>query len=541
MGSPTQPDNLDQLPEAVVDTEHKGFPVVWLLPLVAVLVGGWLLYKTVSEKGPEVVISFHTAEGIEAGKTKVKYRDVTIGEVSTVRFADDLSHVLVTAELLPGMKRHLSDTTKFWVVRPRVGGGQISGLGTLISGAYIGMDPGEGGNSERSFEGLEKPPVVTSDVEGTRYRLRAKKLGSLSVGAPVYFRQIVVGEITEHELAANHEHVDVGIFIRSPHDQFVRRGTRFWNVGGIELSLDASGVKVEMESLVALMTGGIAFETPSELADSGRAPEHKRFILYDNYAKSVEEPITEGFPYVLYFTDTLRGLSVGAPVEFRGIRVGTVTAIEARLVAGAETPRIPVHIDLEPERWLSSDEQEELDEAELEERLRNHLAMLVERGMRARLQTGNILTGQLFVEFDVFPDAKPAQVSLSDEHPELPTIEGPLSGITTSVSRLLDKLERLPLDETVADFNELAVSVDALVDAMDRELPGLARDARTTLQAAADTLAALEGVASKDGEIGNQLYNTLSELRAAARSIRVMSEYLERHPEALLQGKDATR
>jgi len=240
MGSPSKPDNLDQLPEAVVDTEHKGFPVVWLLPLVALAVGGWLLYKTFSETGPEVLISFQTAEGIEEGKTKIKYRDVTIGQVSTVRFADDLSRVLLTAELVPGMERHLSSTTKFWVVRPRVGGGQITGLGTLISGAYIGMDPGAGGKSVRNFVGLEKPPIVTSDVEGTSYRLRASKLGSLSVGSPVYFRQIVVGEVTDYKLAENHDYVDIGIFVRSPHDQFVRRASRFWNVGGVDLSLDAS-------------------------------------------------------------------------------------------------------------------------------------------------------------------------------------------------------------------------------------------------------------------------------------------------------------
>lgn len=541
MEPPNKPDNLDQLPEAVVDTEHKGFPVVWLLPIVALAVGGWLLYKTFSEKGPEVMISFQTAEGIEEGKTKIKYRDVTIGQVLTVRFADDLSRVLLTAELVPGMERHLSDTTKFWVVRPRVGGGQITGLGTLISGAYIAMDPGEGGKSERSFRGLEKPPIVTSDVEGSSYRLRASKLGSLSVGSPVYFRQFVVGEVTEYQLAENHEHVDIGIFVRSPHDQFVRRGSRFWNVGGVDLSLDASGVKVEMESLVALMTGGIAFETPPELSDSGKAPDSKLFPLYESYAKSVEEPITAGFPFVLHFSESLRGLSLGAPVEFRGIRVGTVTAIEARLDIDAEGARIPVRIDLEPERTLSAEEQEGLDEAGMKQRLYERAASMVERGLRARLQTGNLLTGQLFVELDLFPDAKPAQVDFSGEYPEVPTLPRPLTGITTSVSRLLEQLEQLPLKQTVKDLDALVVSVNTLVERMDKEMPGLAQESRATLQAAADTLKALEGLASKDGEIGNQLYNALSELQAAARSIRVMSEYLERHPEALLKGKDATR
>jgi paraquat-inducible protein B len=541
MESPNRPDKFDQLPEAVIDTEHKGIPVVWLLPLVALLVGGWLLYKTLSEKGPEVIISFQTAEGIEEGKTKIKFRDVTIGQVHTVRFADDLARVLVTAELVPGMERHLSETTTFWVVRPRVGAGQITGLGTLISGAYIAMDPGEGGEARRSFKGLEKPPIITSDVEGSSYRLRASKLGSLSVGSPVYFRQFVVGEVTKYHLAESHDHVDIGIFVRSPHDRFVRKGSRFWNVGGIDLTLDASGVNVQMESLVALMTGGIAFETPHGLLDSGIAPEDTLFTLHDNYAKAVEEPITKGFPFVLHFDESLRGLSVGAPVEIRGIRIGTVTAIEPRMGGDPGELRIPVRVDLEPERTLTQEEQASLDEAAMKQRLYERAQALVEHGMRARLQSGNLLTGQLFIELDMFPDAEPAQVNFSGEYPELPTLPRPLTGIATSVSRLLAQLEQLPLKQTTHNLNELVVSLNALVEAMDKQMPGIARDARQTLDTAAQTLSALEGIASKDGEIGSQLYDTLRELKAAARSIRVMSEYLERHPEALLQGKGATR
>jgi paraquat-inducible protein B len=541
MASSNQPDSLEHLPEAVPDTEHKGFPVVWLLPIVALAVGGWLLYKTFSEQGPEVFISFQTAEGIEEKKTKVKYRDVTIGQVHTVRFADDLSRVLVTAELVPGMDRHLSETAQFWVVRPRVGAGQISGLGTLISGAYIAMDPGEGGESQRSFQGLEKPPIVTSDVEGTSYRLRATKLGSLSVGSPVYFRQFVVGEITEYKLAENHEHVDIRIFVRSPHNHFVRRESRFWNVGGVDVSLDASGLNVQMESLIALMTGGIAFETPAEVTDSDIASEDQLFNLYDNYAQSVEEPITKGFPFVLHFDESLRGLSVGAPVEIRGIRIGTVTSINPRVGDDPSALRIPVRVDLEPERTLSKEERESLDDAALKARLYERAQALVEHGLRARLQTGSLLTGQLFIEMDIFPDAKPAQLSFQGEYPEIPTVPGTLGGIATSASRLLDHLEKLPLDQTAENLNRLMNSLTALADALDRDLPGIAKETRLTLQRSADTLSALEGIASKDGEIGSQLYNTLRELQAAARSIRVMSEYLERHPEALLQGKDGAR
>ncbi|UCC55483.1 MAG: MCE family protein, partial [Gammaproteobacteria bacterium] len=229
MATPDEPATPENISEAVIDAEKKGFPVVWLLPLVAVLIGGWLIFKTISEKGPEIVISFKTASGIEAGKTTLKYRDVTVGKVDNVTFSEDLSDVLVTATLEAGAERYLTENTRFWVVRPRIGAGGVTGLGTLLSGAYIAMEPSEKGTQSKIFVGLEKPPVITTDKEGTSYRLKANKLGSLSVGSPVYFRQFDVGEITEYQLVDDHSHVEIGFFVESPHDEYIREETKFWN------------------------------------------------------------------------------------------------------------------------------------------------------------------------------------------------------------------------------------------------------------------------------------------------------------------------
>ncbi|MDT8386358.1 MAG: MlaD family protein [Thiogranum sp.] len=526
-----------QVPDAVVEPDNKGLQVVWLLPLIAALIGGWLLFKTVSEQGPEFVIRFQTAEGIEEGQTVIKYREVTIGQVNRVRFASDLSHVLVTAELVPGMERHLTETAKFWVVRPRIGGGEITGLGTLISGAYIAMDPGERGDPTRTFTGYEKPPVVTSDVDGTTYRLRADTLGSLTVASPVYFRQFVVGEVTEYALAENHEYVDIGIFIRAPHDRFVWPETDFWNVGGVDVSVDTSGLSVDVESMVALISGGIAFGTPEGAGNQELAPEDSVFYLYENYADSQEDPITTGYPYLLSFSDSLRGLNVGAPVEFRGVRLGTVKMIESRLVKQQGEFTVPVHIDLEPQRTIDGKELEGLSGEALDQRLKEQIEQLVDQGLRARLQSGNLLTGRLFVELELFPEAPPAQVNYDGVHPELPTMPGALSGITSSAARILERLENVPLEATVTNLNELLISTRQLVEALDRDAPGLAQDVRATLEAATATLESLENLGSMEGEVGQQLYRALEEIRGAARSARGLAEYLERHPEALIRGK----
>ena len=351
MAAPDEPAIPENISEAVVDAEKKGFPVVWLLPLVAVLIGGWLIFKTISEKGPEIAISFKTAEGIEAGKTKLRYRDVIVGTVDTVTFSEDLADVLVMATMQAGLERYLTENTRFWVVRPRVGAGEVSGLGTLLSGAYIALEPSEQGKHVKEFVGLEKPPVIMTDKQGTSYRLKTNKLGSLSVGSPVFFRQFDVGEITEYKLADDHSHVEIGFFVESPHDQYVQEGTTFWNAGGISLSMSSAGVKLEMESLVSVISGGIAFETLPEHADSPRAQADTLFTLYDSHLASLERPITVTHTFVARFGGSVRGLSVGAPVEYRGIRLGTVKSIELGLDPYQEDLTVPVVLfDLEPQR-----------------------------------------------------------------------------------------------------------------------------------------------------------------------------------------------
>lgn len=543
MATPNQPPDLDSVPEAIVDEESKGFPVVWLLPLVALLVGGWLFYKTMSEKGPEIRISFETAEGIEAGKTQIKFREVTVGKVDTVEISDDLKTVLLTATMEAGTDAYLTDTSRFWVVKPRVGAGGVTGLGTLLSGAYIAFEPNTTGKKQRKFVGLEKPPIISQDKEGTRFRLRTETLGSLSVGSPIYFRQFDIGEVTDYRLADDYSYVDVGIFVQSPYDEYVRERTQFWNAGGVSVSMDAAGVNVEMESLVAVLSGGIAFETLPEFRDSPAAREGTVFQLFKNRAASMERPITKVFTYALKFTGTVRGLSVGAPVEYRGIRVGTVKDImlgEDPQHEGIVSP--VVIIGIEPQRTVGYRDADDSaatrqDAEEMENSPQQRIQYLVSKGLRARLQTGSLVTGQLFVELDIFPDAEPATVIEGGLYPEIPTLPSSLQGMIANLNRILNKVEQSDLEGTLTNLNALMVSTNSLMSLLERDVPGLTKDLDATLQSANDTLETLEASASADGEIGNQLQDALREIGAAARSIRVMAEYLQRHPEAMLKGK----
>jgi paraquat-inducible protein B len=543
MAAPNQPGDIDSVPDAIVDAESKGFPVVWLLPLVALLVGGWLFYQTESEKGPEITVTFNTAGGIEEGKTQVKFRDVTVGTVNKVDITDDLKAVQLTMTMVSGTEEHLTETSRFWVVKPRIGAGGITGLGTLFSGAYIEFEPSTKGKRRQSFVGMEKPPIVTIDKEGTRFRLLAESLGSVSIGAPVYFRQFDIGEITDYKLAEDYSHVDIGIFVSAPYDQYVHTGTYFWNVGGVNITMGASGAKLEMESLIALLSGGIAFETLPEFIDTPVAGENDTFELFENRTKALERPITQTATFALRFDGTVRGLSVGAPVEFRGIRIGTVKAIEL-----GSDPRYKgvsgpvVLVDLEPQRtqtYINIDKSkasaEDISEYEKDPVAR--IESLVKRGLRARLQTGSLLTGQLFVEIALFPDAEPAVMITGGMYPEIPTLPSTLEGILASLNVILKKAEHTDIQGMLRNLNTLMVAASELIATMDKDMPDLAKELRETLNAAQSALTTLEASASVDGEIGSQLQDALKEIGAAARSIRVMAEYMERHPEALLKGK----
>ncbi len=550
----SSPGDAEEAPEADVKSLKRRFSLVWLVPVVAALIGGWLVVKALTEKGPEIAITFKTAEGLEVGKTKVRFKDVEIGQVTAIRFGEDVKHVVVKAQLVKEAERFISENTRFWVVRARVSASAIYGLGTVFSGAYIDLDPGAPGKPSKEFVGLEEPPVVTTGLPGRHFILESERRASIEVGAPIYYRQIRVGEVVAYSLSEDGSKVVAKIFVHAPYHRFVRQRSRFWSASGVDLKMDASGLQVYTESLVSIVVGGIAFDSfPMSHAPDAQAPEDATFKLYPNFnAAQMREYATKNY-FVLLFEQSVRGLSPGAPVEFRGIPIGEVVDIKSELDYSTNNVKIPVVVAAEPERISLAGK---LPEGVTRENLVDYF---VEKGLRAQLRTGNLLTGQNYVALDFFPNATPATLVRSGRygHAEFPTTPTQLEEIGTKVSQLVAKLDKIPVDEIGQDLStaiksarrvvaspELLETVSSLNAAL-KELQLLTAELRTrtapeitaAVEQTRKSLAAAGSTLSADAPLHNRLTTALEEMAGAARALRVLADYLERHPESALFGK----
>jgi paraquat-inducible protein B len=533
---------MSELPDAV---PRRGGPrtplLVWIIPVVALLVGGWLALQGFMNRGPDIVIQFRSAEGIEAGKTRIRYKSVDIGTVKSVKLSDDNTTVLVTAEIdRESSKRFLVDDTRFWVVRPRIVGGQISGLGTLLAGSYIGAEPGKAKNERSTFVGLETPPVITSDLPGKTFVLHAEDLGSLDVNSPVYFRGVLAGRVVSTEVPADGKEVRIGVFVDAPYDKQVTPETRFWNASGAELGLDANGVRVEVQSLITLLLGGVAFGTPSDVAVQPPAKANAEFTLFDNQAKAFRPRETVIETVVLKFAQSVRGLQIGSAVDFRGINVGEVKRIDLEFDPQQVRFLTVVEVDLYPERLRSrfrEPTRAPLPNLTPLERIQR----FVDRGLRAQLKNSNLLTGQLYVALEFFPKAPKATMNLAQKPPEIPTVGGGLGDLQESVANIAAKLEKVPFDKLAEDLRKSLAALEASLKSADVLMKQLSAEVAPEIKAALaqgrKTLDAAEKILANDSPVQGDLRETLIEVRKAAESVRTLTDYLERHPESLIRGK----
>jgi paraquat-inducible protein B len=552
--APPLPDPVDGRPQAIVKG-RGGVSLVWLIPLVALVIGVWLAAKTLSERGPTIKIELGTASGLQAGQTKVKFKDVDIGLVTAIDVSDDLASVVVTAELKHGSDAFLTEGTRFWVERPRVTASGVSGLETLLSGAFIAIDPVRTGKESRRFKGLEEPPLFTTSEPGSRFLLRSPTLGSLNIGSPVYYRQIQVGQVAGFSLDADGEAVSIDLFISAPHDRLVSTSTRFWNASGIDFSMSASGVKVDTQSLMAVLIGGLAFDTPETIDALGERPISGHvFPLYSNREEAHKKIYLHKERYLLFFENSVRGLSVGAPVMLRGITIGQVLDIQLQLALDDLQFHIPVLIEVEPDRVAVRGDRSKLNGIPM-------IKQLVGKGLRGQLKTGSLLTGQLYVELDLYPSAVPEPLTRHGDYDVLPTVAGSLEAMTNQVSGILDRLESFPFDrigrdltatlegvseiansaelkEGIAELNQTLAEVNRLAEQMNT---GIAPELADTLRQATATLRGARRMIEEGSPLSTELRRTLSEVTGAARSLRVLADYLERHPEALLRGKGGSR
>ena len=546
----SEPDQQPEKPD--IRTGWGRFSIIWLVPLVALIVGGWLLWRDIVSKGPEITVTFEAAEGLSAGKTAVRYRDVDVGQVTAINLADDMEHVVLTIRMNADFSDYLTDKTRFWVVRPRVSARGITGLETIVSGAYIEVIPDKSGEKARQFVGEEEPQFIPDEENGTRFVLTAEELGSLGEGTPVLLRGIEVGEVLDTELDANADGVSIPIFIRKPFDALVKRQTRFWDSSGIALDLNAEGFSVRAQSVRSVLAGGINFYTPPANENDEMATADTVFRLHESLEKA--ELLAEGYSqrYMLYFDSSVRGLSRGAPVEFNGIRVGTVESVDLEYVVTQHAFRVPVEVTLEPERVsIVGGRLGDVDPQET-------IETLIDNGLRARLKTGSFITGQLFVDLSMHP-VSPARYLGNQEGnlPELPTLPQKLDEIANSLTSLLEKVETFPIEEIgirllgtvegmenivtspalnngMISLQQAAAGINTLVTNLDASvLPAT----QTALNAAREALGGVRDVTAPTSPVRYNLEQALKELGATARSLRELTDFLEQNPSALILGK----
>jgi paraquat-inducible protein B len=535
---------VDDLPAAEPARTLWGrLPLVWILPAVVVLAGGFVVIREKLEQGTAIEIRFENAEGLEQNKTKVRYKDVEIGEVTDIRVGDDRKEVIVTADIHRNARSYLVDDTRFWVVRPRVSGAGVSGLATLVSGAYISVDVGRSAAKRDRFVGLEIPPIVTADLPGREFILHGDDLGSLDIGSSVFYRHITAGQVVGYALDPGGTGVTIKVFINAPFDAYVTGATRFWQASGIDMSVNADGVKLRTESLASILEGGVAFGA-LPTAVNGRVAADTAFTLYEDQERAMRPSETEIRAFVMYFGGTLRGLSAGAPVELHGITVGEVKSVDVEYDEGAGSLAFPVIVELYPQRLrgrMLHPGQGKPARDTSETGSRALIDSLVAHGLRAELKTGNLLTGQKFVSLDMHHDAPKDRVGWIEQPATFPTISSGLDDIQDSVGVIAKKLSKVPFDQLSARLMNAMTSLDQTLKSANHLLQNvdstLAPQISATLAEAQAALKNAKELLGQDAPLENDLGSTLLQVSRAAKSISALVDYLERHPESLLRGK----
>ncbi|CAM5542647.1 PqiB family protein [Rhodanobacter lindaniclasticus] len=535
-----RPPAPDALPRPVVEKRRFTESLIWLVPALAALVGLSLVIHNWMQTGPQIVISLQSAEGLDAGKTPVKYKNVVIGRVKKIRLSPDRTHVLVSVALEKSAEGFATRGTRYWVVRPRIGLGGVSGIDTLFSGAFIGADVGESDERQEDFDGMEAPPAVRHGELGRSFVLHSDDLGSLDVGSPVYYRRLPVGRVASYTLDKDGKGVSLHLFIDGPNDRFVTKSSRFWNASGVDLSVGANGLKLNTQSMAAVLAGGVAFQDPPGPHDTTPAPEDADFKLFNDRATAMAPPDGEPHYIRMRFEQSVRGLVADAPVEFLGINIGKVVSV--RLDYDEKKQKFPVLVGavVYPQRLGAAyDKLEAIAKARGEDPdLSRLIGRLVDHGLRAQARTGNLLTGQLYVALDFVPHA--ARVAFDPEARPLviPTAPGSFDKLQEQLADMVDKLDKVPFDSIGQHLDGVLAGLDATLKQVNgKTLPAFDE----TLKGVRQTMGTADAALSADSPLQRNLDATLEQVQRMSRSLRVLSDYLGGHPEALLRGRRPDR
>jgi paraquat-inducible protein B len=457
-----------------------------------------------------------------------------VGPVSSADLSADHQTVVVSVDLSKDTASLLRADTQFWIVRPRIGVGSVSGLDTLLSGVYIGMKTGAATLGERRFVGLENPPALSHGPRGRELQLHAARAGSLGIGAPVYFRQFQVGRVIDENLLPDGS-TRVTVFVEAPYDGFVKPVTRFWNASGIDVRLGADGLNVQTESLAAVLAGGIAFDDgPIEaLFTAGGTPGE--FTLYKNETEAMAPPDGEPRYVRMRFAQALRGLDAGAPVEFVGVNIGSVVAVDLGYERKDKSFPVIVTAKVYPNRMGQAYETLAAQgKTGSDGTLAAFVGTLVNRGLRAQPRSGSLLTGKLYIALDFLPASPRAAFDASIRPLELPTVNGSFQELEADVGRLVKKVNDLPLEQIAADLHtDLTDLHETLSELHSRVLPS----AVDTLSALHGTLDSADRTLDVESPLQRGLTDTLSETRSTLQAVRELADYVDRHPDALLRGR----
>lgn len=555
----------EQAPPGSATVRHRRrIPLVWIVPILSALIAGWLAWDTFSKRGPTITVAFDTAAGLTAGQSQLKYRNVVMGTVKSIAIPPDLSKVLVTIETVKEAEALLTDKTIFWVVKPQLFAGNISGLETILSGSYIGMRPStDKGVATRSFVGQEDPPILQASVKGTTFRLDTNRLGSISLGAPVFFRDIEVGTVLGWDLHDLASRVAIHAFVRAPFDRYVRDDSNFWNASGLSVSLGSNGINIQMESLRAILLGGIAFDTSHDSTAPISKADH-RFKLYANIEEAKSAGFGQQIKLISYFPGSVAGVTEGAEVTFHGLKIGEVTRVG--LVYDPKQDRVvaPIHYRVEAGRISNLAKAQGLEPINIAEEM-------IHRGLRATLQAPSLISNSKIISLQVVPDAARGELEKIGDHYVIPAAEiGGFDSITASASELLSKINRIDFDKignsllgaatgieqtvngpqikaTLAALEKAMIDVQDIAAKLDKDatpalkrLPDIAQQLQEAVTKANKLIASVDKGYGDTSKFHRDIDRLLPQITDAARSIRALADLLSRHPEALIKGRTNT-
>jgi paraquat-inducible protein B len=539
-GPPPGPD--DSADERAHQRPHRWFVWVWVVPIVAAAIVLWLAFQALADRGPSITISFKVADGLQAGQTRVQHRNVDLGMVESLELTPDMSRVIVHARMSKAATNYLNEHTRFAIITPRVGFNGITGLSTLVSGSYIEMYPGPaGGGSQRDFMGLDEPPILPPDTHGRSFVLDASDLGSLTRGSPISYHGMTVGEVLDYRLTDDQQGLRITAFVRNPFDQLVHPETRFWNAGGVDLTVGTQGLRVRANSWQQLLAGGIAFETPQEVLAQPPSPDNAQFHIFDNNRKAVHAPLGDELYYVAEFTGNQRGLGGGTSVELQGNEVGEVSEAHLRYDPQQHTLVTRIIFSIDPKRVQILGMVKARGTTQ-QDAVRNWISSLVRDGLRAQVSTVSFLTGLKIITLDVDKGAPAARVEKDDDFDRIPAGgSADFTEILQSLHSVLKNIDHATagpeLGHALKSLDETLTRLDKMTQEVEPDIKQLVTSLHDTADSAQKTLDTIQGLIGNSAPAGTDLPRLMHELTEAARAVRGLADYLDRHPEALIRGR----